>query len=44
MINGKEPREAHVEFGLEAESYDQNYQLGAGRYPDHVYQIGRAHV
>ena len=46
MRSGKEQVEAYVEFGSEADTYDRNYRLDAGRYPDHVYrlQIGRAHV
>ena len=39
MTTRKEPNEAHVEFGFEAETYDRNYQLDSGRYPDHVYRL-----
>lgn len=39
MRSGKELREAFVEFGSEADTYDRNYRLDAGRYPDHVYRL-----
>jgi SAM-dependent methyltransferase len=39
MRTGKELREAYVEFGSEADTYDRNYRLDAGRYPDHVYRL-----
>lgn len=39
MRTGKELREAFVEFGSEADTYDRNYRLDAGRYPDHVYRL-----
>ena len=39
MRSGKELREAYVEFGSEADTYDRNYRLDAGRYPDHVYRL-----
>jgi len=39
MRSGKELREAYVEFGAEADTYDRNYRLDAGRYPDHVYRL-----
>ena len=39
MRSGKELREAFVEFGSEADTYDRNYLLDAGRYPDHVYRL-----
>lgn len=39
MRTGKEMKEAYVEFGSEADTYDRNYRLDAGRYPDHVYRL-----
>ena len=39
MRSGKEQVEAYVEFGSEADTYDRNYRLDAGRYPDHVYRL-----
>lgn len=39
MRSGKQLVEAYVEFGSEADTYDRNYRLDAGRYPDHVYRL-----
>lgn len=39
MRTGKQLVEAYVEFGSEADTYDRNYRLDAGRYPDHVYRL-----
>lgn len=39
MQPGKKDREAFVEFGLEAGTYDKNYSDSPDRYPDHVFRL-----
>ena len=39
MQLNKNDREAFVEFGLEAGTYDKNYSNSPDRYPDHVFRL-----
>lgn len=39
MRIGKATLEAFLAFGQEAETYDRNYVMDSGRYPDHVYRL-----
>ena len=39
MQMNKKDREAFVEFGLEAGTYDKNYSDSPDRYPDHVFRL-----
>ena len=39
MQLSKKDREAFVEFGLEAGTYDKNYSDSPDRYPDHVFRL-----
>jgi len=39
MQPNQKDREAFVEFGLEAGTYDKNYSESLDRYPDHVFRL-----
>ena len=39
MNTSNNQREAFVEFGLEAGTYDRNYSDSPDRYPDHVFRL-----